>query len=122
VELLDEQLAVDRDHHRDRQRPRHDDRRGLAKGRRLKADTRIRHRGETRTIEAWAAVVDIPPGRIISRLRAGWSVERALTEPLNNNGRTPAAPWRPNPEVFDEVLFRESLAELLMAWRSSGSL
>lgn len=39
--------------------------------------------GETRCIAEWAEIMDISPKTIKSRLRSGWSVERALTEHIH---------------------------------------
>ena len=43
---------------------------------------RITHDGLTRTPQEWARVVGIDWRRIDDRLRKGWTVKRALTEPL----------------------------------------
>lgn len=40
-------------------------------------------RGETKPSSDWAAAVGLRPHVVIGRLRLGWSVERALTEPLH---------------------------------------
>lgn len=40
---------------------------------------RLTFAGETRTLQEWADRLNVPRGRIRSRLRAGWSVDRALT-------------------------------------------
>ena len=38
---------------------------------------------EAHTISEWAQILNISRGLIKDRIRAGWSVERALTEPVN---------------------------------------
>lgn len=38
--------------------------------------------GESRTVGEWAEATGIPAGTIIIRLRRGWPVSRALTEPV----------------------------------------
>jgi hypothetical protein len=39
--------------------------------------------GVRRTVIDWEAATGIPRRSIVTRLLAGWSVERALTEPLD---------------------------------------
>lgn len=48
---------------------------------------RITFRGETRTLRDWAHHVGLMPHALYSRLRKGWTVERALTEPLDPRAR-----------------------------------
>ncbi|AMX93736.1 MULTISPECIES: hypothetical protein [Mesorhizobium] len=43
---------------------------------------RIEFRGETKTSHEWASAVGISSNEINKRLRRGWSVERALTQPM----------------------------------------
>jgi hypothetical protein len=42
---------------------------------------RLTYRGQTMTIAAWAGVVGLPWRVIADRVRLGWPLERALTEP-----------------------------------------
>lgn len=42
----------------------------------------IRHDGETKPLAEWAEDIGITYGTLETRLRRGWSVERALTAPL----------------------------------------
>lgn len=44
--------------------------------------------GQTRSISEWARVIGIQDGTIRYRLKKGWSIEQALTAPLQNQGRT----------------------------------
>ena len=44
----------------------------------------ITYNGETKTISQWSSITGISPSVMFNRLvRHKWSVERALTEPLN---------------------------------------
>ena len=45
--------------------------------------------GRTMTLAQWAKEVPIPLGTLARRIRAGWTVERALTEPLCSSH-----PWK----------------------------
>jgi hypothetical protein len=40
--------------------------------------------GETRCLTEWSDIVDIAPATLTSRLRLGWSIERALTTPIRH--------------------------------------
>ena len=42
----------------------------------------LTHNGITRNVADWAAAVGLTPNALSMRLRLGWSVERALTQPL----------------------------------------
>lgn len=42
----------------------------------------ITYNGETHTVSEWAEIVGIKPVTLFGRLRKGWSVEKALTQPL----------------------------------------
>lgn len=42
--------------------------------------------GITKNVTDWAAYVGITPNALNQRLRLGWSVERALTQPLKKRG------------------------------------
>jgi len=44
--------------------------------------TELRFEGVTQSVEEWAADYGIPCKLIHSRLKRGWSVERAITEPM----------------------------------------
>lgn len=43
----------------------------------------ITHEGETRTLTDWAQSVGLSAGALRGRLKLGWSMRRALTEPLH---------------------------------------
>lgn len=43
----------------------------------------VEFEGTSRTVYEWASVVGIKPNTLICRLRRGWPVERALTEPTH---------------------------------------
>lgn len=43
----------------------------------------ITFRGETRCASEWEEIFGLPKGRVVDRIRKGWSVERALTTPLD---------------------------------------
>ena len=43
--------------------------------------TKVRHQGRSQTLEAWAKEAGIDGGTLRNRLRRGWSMERALSEP-----------------------------------------
>ena len=42
---------------------------------------RIEFDGETHTLAEWARKLDIPYGRLLARLRRGWTVDRAFSQP-----------------------------------------
>ena len=48
----------------------------------------ITYNGETKTISEWARTINVNPSLIRSRLKNGWSVEKALTVPVNKNLNT----------------------------------
>lgn len=43
---------------------------------------RITYRGSTMILSHWARKINIPPSALEARLRRGWTIERALTKPL----------------------------------------
>jgi hypothetical protein len=43
----------------------------------------LTHNGITQNVADWAAAIGIAPNTLSMRLRLGWSVERALTQPSN---------------------------------------
>jgi hypothetical protein len=43
--------------------------------------------GEKKTIRQWSLTTGIDEGRIAKRLKAGWGIERALTEPVGSSRR-----------------------------------
>ena len=45
----------------------------------------VTYDGETKTITEWAEKLNIRPETLHSRLRSGWSIEKALTTPVNKN-------------------------------------
>ena len=47
----------------------------------------IEYKGKTQTIRQWAKETGIPANNITGRLKLGWSVERALTEPVQAGRR-----------------------------------
>lgn len=47
----------------------------------------IDYKGRTQTLQQWADEAGISCGTIAARLRSGWSVERALTEPVHTENR-----------------------------------
>lgn len=47
---------------------------------------RLTHNGKTMNATQWATELGVSPNTLRSRLRIGWSVERALTEPLGAQG------------------------------------
>lgn len=48
---------------------------------------RLEHAGRTRTVGQWAREVGINPVTLYSRLDAGWSAARALTQPVKKDSR-----------------------------------
>lgn len=50
----------------------------------------LSYRGATRTAAEWAEVIGITQGTLHARLKEGWSVERALTQPLRRISRKAA--------------------------------
>ena len=56
----------------------------------------IEFNGQAKTISEWARELDIDPSSLSQRLRGGWPVERALTEPRGKFGPRAQAP-RPSP-------------------------
>ena len=56
----------------------------------LRGDTQfIEFNGETHTISEWAAKIGIVPRSLRDRLKAGWSVEKALTTPPTAQSNPP---------------------------------
>lgn len=47
-----------------------------------RSNHQLTFRGETRILAEWAEIVGISPSILSTRLRRGWSVERALNQPL----------------------------------------
>ena len=52
----------------------------------LRANTGVAILGATKTLNEWAAQYGITRASIVSRIKAGWSVERAVTEPKGKTG------------------------------------
>lgn len=46
----------------------------------------IEYKGETHTISEWADMLGMAYNTLLNRINHSWSVERALTEPINNTG------------------------------------
>ena len=44
----------------------------------------VEYNGEIHTISEWADMIGIAYNTLLNRINHGWSVERALTEPINN--------------------------------------
>jgi hypothetical protein len=42
----------------------------------------LEYKGERRTVSSWAARMHMSPGTLTARLNAGWSIKKALTQPL----------------------------------------
>lgn len=53
---------------------------------------RITFRGGTRTLKDWAIALDVPYARLFGRLKLGWSIERAFTEPPTPRDRAHTRP------------------------------
>lgn len=51
-------------------------------------DRRITHDGQTHTIAQWSKRTGVPVTNIGARLNQGWSVERALTQPIGRRNRS----------------------------------
>lgn len=47
-----------------------------------RTNIQLTHAGVTQIATAWAAAIGIPANSLLQRLRLGWSVERALMQPL----------------------------------------
>lgn len=45
----------------------------------------IEYNGESRSISEWADAIGVKPQTLVSRLRLGWPIERALSRPVNHN-------------------------------------
>jgi len=55
--------------------------------------------GKSMTIAEWSEVTGLPDKTLYYRISKGWSIERALTEPLNiNQSRKYKEAWRVEPE------------------------
>jgi len=57
-----------------------------------RANRRIEFRGETKTVTQWAQTLGVDMYLVSHRLAAGWSVERALTDPPTRHERRTAPP------------------------------
>lgn len=47
----------------------------------------ISHQGEEHTLEEWAEILEIRGVTLLARLKKGWSMERAFTEPVISTGQ-----------------------------------
>ena len=45
----------------------------------------VEYQGETHTISEWAQIFGMAYNTLLNRINHGWSIERALTEPVQNN-------------------------------------
>lgn len=57
-------------------------------GRNQRTNRRLTMNGETRTLSEWVEITGINDATIRSRLKRGWNVERALSEPVDRSKRT----------------------------------
>lgn len=46
----------------------------------------ITYKGETHNVQEWAEKLNIAPSTLRARFNKGWSIERALTEPIRSGG------------------------------------
>jgi hypothetical protein len=67
-----------------------------AQSRNRRNNRRVTHDGRTQTVADWAAELGVPRCRIIDRLDAGWSIERALFAPPQVK-RPPSVGTNPRP-------------------------
>lgn len=51
----------------------------------------ITHGGETKTLTQWARSLGMRPGTLKERIRKGWSIEKAITEPLGERTKLTVA-------------------------------
>ena len=51
----------------------------------MRTNRMLTYNEETHTMAEWADIVDIPYQRLSSRIFRGWSVERALFEPVHTS-------------------------------------
>jgi hypothetical protein len=56
----------------------------------------LKYNGKRMCIRAWAREMGLTPGTLGFRLKAGWSIERALTDPPLVNGRKPKVAQHPH--------------------------
>ena len=59
----------------------------------------VEHQGETHTISEWAGILNMAYNTLLNRINHGWTIERALTEPVHNNGGN----RRKNPNFKEEM-------------------
>ena len=59
----------------------------------------VEHQGETHTISEWAGILNVAYNTLLNRINHGWTIERALTEPVHNNGGN----RRKNPNFKEEM-------------------
>lgn len=52
----------------------------------------LTHNDETKSVSEWAAQAGMSQNTLSMRLRLGWSLERALTQPLKARAQSPKAP------------------------------
>lgn len=60
----------------------------LQQGRNKRNNRNLKFRGETRPVSEWAELMGIKKETVISRLNLGWSVEDALTHPVDSRKAT----------------------------------
>ena len=53
----------------------------------------IDHHGQRKTMRQWALQVGIDPKSLAHRIKSGWPLEKALTQPKTATG----IPWKPRP-------------------------
>ena len=44
----------------------------------------VEHEGEIHTVSEWSNILGVAYNTLLNRINHGWSIERALTEPINN--------------------------------------
>lgn len=47
----------------------------------------VEYKGERHTISEWASILGMAYNTLLNRINHGWTIERALTEPINNTGK-----------------------------------
>jgi hypothetical protein len=73
-------------------------------------DIQIEYMGHRLFVRQWARLYGIQPTTVLARLNRGWTIERALNEPIRNEGAR-VHKKRLDQQAFNEALHKESITK-----------